>query len=657
MRTVLAFVVTVVVGTGTLFGQDGPSAAPTGVTTSALLDTYRTLVSVYNASSRNEDEASAIKVRIKKALSAADKERLEADLRQVGARNADLDKSLEQIATGVELKSFTTQEKVSFNWSDELQDLLGPIVHELRSLTARPRELERLRRDVDFFERRQLPVIDRALENLDRLEQGVPAVIDGLKELAAQYKAEAAAAEAAAKAAAKSIPELEKGLAAATASVARLTGTTAPAVLERARAAEKASNDALTAARTLVEEERKRAELATELAAARTADQATVKKLVARIKELRQTWQRHREQAKNNLTVAQHQLSEKLGEKIPFWESAHNLFALFFRSRGRNLVLGVVWLLVVFVLFRLAHRAILRVSPWHHGRERSFAVRLFDVFFHLMTFIGSIGAFIVVLYMYGDWVLLGLSMILVFGLAWAASKALPLFWIQTQLLLNLGTVREGERVVIDGLPWHVDSINIYTRLSNPALEGARLRLPLTDLMDMRSRPVGEHEPWFPCHEGDWVLLADETFGKVIVQTPEMVQLVLLGGSKKTYGTTDFLGQNPTNLSLGFRIVSTFGVDYADQHLATTSIPETMVTEITNALGEAGHDEYLENLKVEFAAAGTSSLDLVIIADFKGPAAQKYRTLDRFLQRAAVDCCTRHEWNIPFPQLTLHQAKS
>ena len=54
----------------------------------------------------------------------------------------------------------------------------------------------------------------------------------------------------------------------------------------------------------------------------------------------------------------------------------------------------------------------------------------------------------------------------------------------------------------------------------------------------------------------------------------------------------------------------------------------------------------------FAQANSSSLDLVIIADFKGELGDLYNRLRRSIQRWCVDACTENGWEIPFPQMTL-----
>jgi hypothetical protein len=277
------------------------------------------------------------------------------------------------------------------------------------------------------------------------------------------------------------------------------------------------------------------------------------------------------------------------------------------------------------------------------------------VIYNVLTFVGATGALLLALYISGDWVLLGIALIFLFGIVWTAKQGLPLFWEQAKLLLNLSTVRENERVIYNGLPWKVASLNLYTKFHNPALKGGLLRLPLRELMGMQSRPFHKDEPWFPCQENDWVLLADGTFGQVAMQTPEIVQLILLGGSRKTYQTMEFLQQSPNNLSTNFRLNVTFGIDYQHQAISTQEIPDKLQKMLKEALIQKGYDDDLLNLKVEFNEAGASSLDLAILADFSGEVAKDHERLSRLLQRIAVDACNTYGWVIPFTQITLHTA--
>ena len=74
-----------------------------------------------------------------------------------------------------------------------------------------------------------------------------------------------------------------------------------------------------------------------------------------------------------------------------------------------------------------------------------------------------------------------------------------------------------------------------------------------------------------------------------------------------------------------------------------------------ALGAAGYKSGLNRVQVEFSSAGASSLDLEIICDFKGEAAELYNKLGRQVQRIAVDTANDNGWDIPFNRIVVHHA--
>ena len=207
--------------------------------------------------------------------------------------------------------------------------------------------------------------------------------------------------------------------------------------------------------------------------------------------------------------------------------------------------------------------------------------------------------------------------------------------------------------VYNGLPYEVDSINIYTELVNRYLEGGYIRIHLRNLVELRSRPISEDEPWFPSRRGDWVKLSDGTYGRVVVQTPEIVKLELIGGACMSYKTADYLSQAPMNLSSGFRLRLTFGLDYAHQAIITQEIPAILEKAIIDGLTAEGHVDSIETINVQFKEAGPSSLDLAILANFNGNAQSRYEDLNRTIQRICVDTCNSNHWVIPFQQITLH----
>lgn len=373
--------------------------------------------------------------------------------------------------------------------------------------------------------------------------------------------------------------------------------------------------------------------------------------------ETRSIWETRRTQAENRIQAITYQLEQAESSRPSFLETAREGFRSFYKSRGRNFLLCVIAFFATFFGLRFLHQRIDKFFPWKKNERRPFYLRLIDVGLNLFSFLGAITAALITLYTTGDWVLMGLAIIVLFGIALAAKNALPKFYDQARLLLNLGEVREGERVVYEGIPWRVDRLSFYSLLKNPDLRGGLLRLPIHQLSGLISRPLSEEgELWFPCQEGNWILLPDEGLGRVIAQTPEYVQIVQLGGSKIMIPTTDFLGKSPTNLSSGFRISSLFGIDYDLQADCTTTIPETMWAFISKKLYTLiGDHDKLVSLKVEFASAGASSLDLAIIGDFDGSLASQYQVLERAVQRFAVECCNENGWGIPFTQITLHNA--
>ncbi len=67
----------------------------------------------------------------------------------------------------------------------------------------------------------------------------------------------------------------------------------------------------------------------------------------------------------------------------------------------------------------------------------------------------------------------------------------------------------------------------------------------------------------------------------------------------------------------------------------------------------GYGEQLINLRVEFERANDSSMDLVVIADFRNELGDLYNRLRRAIQRWCVDACSENNWQIPFPQMVIH----
>jgi small-conductance mechanosensitive channel len=385
--------------------------------------------------------------------------------------------------------------------------------------------------------------------------------------------------------------------------------------------------------------------------ALQTTDDPDVRPMLVSVRD--EFNQRH-EKSRSELTVLAYRLGEIKQEHRSLAEETTGILTSFFRERGRNLLLAIVSAAVVAVGFRVLHLYLHNhTALFRRGRHQ--AVRLLDVALYLLTFFGALVAAFLVLLIAGDWVLLGLVVLFVLALGFAAKDALPGYMDEIRFMLNLGPVRENERLVFNGVPWLVENLAFFTILRNPSLRGGMIQMPIAQLFGMLSRPATEDEPYFPSEEGDWVLLDDETYGQVILQSVEMVRIKLLGGALKMYPAAAYLKQNPQNCSHGFRIRTTIGIDYNHQAAATGEILEKLNGFFREEVERLVEPSAIRSLKIEFALANVSSLDYEVLLDLDGSLASKRLPLTRALQRTAVDACNRFGLTIPFQQVTLHRA--
>lgn len=381
--------------------------------------------------------------------------------------------------------------------------------------------------------------------------------------------------------------------------------------------------------------------------------QAKTPALAAALKDILPEYKGIESHIKNKVDLVQLKLDEIERQEASVLDSTQDSVKRFFKTRGLYLFLAILTCIGVVLLIKFLYQTLIRLVPGYKLAYRPFHIRLIELVYRGMTLVLTVLAVIAVFYFVEDWVLLSLAIIFILGVIWAVKYTFPMYVDKSRLMLNIGSVREGERMMYRGVPWLVKHINFYSLLENPVLD-ITLRLPIRELLDKTSREFDPHEPWFPCRKNDWVILSDGTRGGVTHLSHEIVELVLRGGAKKTYQTADFLAMAPLNLSVNFRLKVPFGIDYGHQKDATATIPELLSAFIQKNIEKEGYAEDLLNLSVEFAEAGASSLDLVVITDFKGSQAPVYNRLRRSIQRWCVDAASQYNWGIPFPQITVHQ---
>jgi len=398
----------------------------------------------------------------------------------------------------------------------------------------------------------------------------------------------------------------------------------------------------------------KRAILEIETLIAQTEGQAPRQRLELLLK----SWQERLEEARDLSVATQRQLETTLKNQDQASASGHAI-GEFVRTRGRNLFLGLFAFVAVFIGLRFSSSGLNTAIKKVRKREkpRNFTQRLFRLIFNVGSVFLAFAAMLLVFDFFNDWLLFGLGLVAFAAGLWYVLKALPSLMQQAALLLNLGAVQEGERVVFKGVPFLVQKLDFYSHLVNPKMRGGHFVIPISELRGYHSRPVAEDEIWFPCSEGDVVILSDERWGRVTFISPECVVMEDDGGSANTFEIADFLALSPRNMSDGYRTESEFGVDYRHQAIATTDIPRIMAAEVRKDLEARFGKEKVRNVAVEFMTAGDSALIYEVEADMTSEAAWEWEEVKFALAKFATDSCTRNGWNIPFPQLTISRSPS
>jgi hypothetical protein len=533
--------------------ESSPVAAPFETRDIASL---QSLEALHKALSSQEKQVAETQRRLIAAEDDVTRQALADELRELRAQLDEQRLQFERFALEIDLRPFKDEVDQPFDWQEELNKLLKPILAELESATAESRAIGELRAELNQVEER------RALAE-------------------------------------KAVASLEGHL------------------------AEGPSDD-----------------------------------LRARLEERLAHWQRIADDTANRYTALDLQLENRLEQRQSVLDETTAYAKRFFQTRGLNLLLAVGAFCVVFFGVRYLSSLVGRLQASKEGAGTAgtrFSSRLTALLLHVFSVLGGLIAMMLVFNMAGDWFMLGIIVIFLIGVAWASIKTLPSQLETVRLVLNIGAVREGERIRFNALPYMVEVLGFRVRLVNPRLDGGLQEIPVNALVGLYSRPAGADEEWFPTRTGDWVEVADGRMGQVSRQSPSAVHLREIGGEDVVYPTDVFVGLNPRRLSEGFRIVSNFGIDYRHQAIATTEVPERMRERLEQGLPDVVRREHIKAVAVYFQSAAASSLDYEIQVDLSGEAARHMPLIRHAIQRILVDACNDHGWEIPFTQITLHQA--
>ena len=534
-------------------GQDNTSPGPakdSGIeaeikeTPSQLEQTYTTIQSL-------ETEIATTKKQLKRETDEKTRDDIQQYLDEQTSRLKMLEHNFIEIASEINVPEHESiQELKKLSWGEELNEIVTPVLIELKTLINEPRQLDRLQSEIDQLRQRKL------------------SLTEGIANIDAKIEAEGAN-----------------------------------------------------------------------------------RKLKTYLTDIKKNWLEDLSDTNTQLTIASQRLDTKLKNKKSFASTIEQLFQIFFKKRGRNFLITLLSCILFWVLSGKLCNSIL-TRTLSRTKKQASRQRVIEVLLNLVRILCTAALMLGLFYLLSDWLLLVLGLMVLLGVAWASKSTLPLVWKQITYFMNLGSVKEGERLIYNGLPWRVAKLYYYSKLENPLLKGGVIRLPLRELTSMTSRPYDKDEPWFPTKDHDWILI-DQKPWKVVFQSPEIVRILQPGGAWQTFSTPEFFLMNPTVISKGFRITRTFGIDYQYQEECTEQCVQLLLEGIQKRFREDGFDEDAVSIFVEFEEAAGSSLNFAVLIDCDGELASRYMKLYRLIHKYCVDVCNEHQWVIPFEQLTLH----
>ena len=342
-----------------------------------------------------------------------------------------------------------------------------------------------------------------------------------------------------------------------------------------------------------------------------------------------------------------------------FMESLKDGIVDFVKGRGLILVVSFsTFVLVLYLLTKGMDFLLNRRMEKNKGRQQRVNLRgrLLLLFYRIFSIVLAVIAYLIVLHSMGDMVLFGIAILILLALIFAFRNYVPKYFSEIRLFLNLGSARQGERVIYRGIPWLIDRITLYSAtLVNPSLDNGRIRLMLPELETLTSRPFENDELWFPARVGESFILPNGTFGEVKRLTPESVYLTSFN-STIIYPAADFISGAPTNLSHGYYAVADFGLSYKHFDTPVDEVFTKLKAYIIEFLSKTDMHDLYDSVSVEFRKINEGvSLVYTVIVAMKGKGAAYYFQSGRLLQEACLRCAQKEGWSMPYTNIEMRDS--
>lgn len=327
----------------------------------------------------------------------------------------------------------------------------------------------------------------------------------------------------------------------------------------------------------------------------------------------------------------------------------------FFATKGKDLLIALCTGILAAFILKCLKKIILNLKYFNNSQRN--IKKTFNAFYGIVSTAISVFSGIAALYLLNDWFLFSLALLILIAVFWSLKTYIPRFLTEIKIIMDLGYVKEGQRIVWNNCPWIVKKLGMSVQLENEYLDSRIRFLPIREISNLYSRPLVQDEPLFPSRKGDFVMLSDETYGKVLTQTSENVVLLLPPTVQITLPLQEYLSLKPRNYSNGFQVKTLLSIDYKHQK-DVFQIEDIVKKELSELLQSNSFSpaENFKNLIVEFKEASNSSLDFFVWVDCKGELAPDYSKVCRFINSMILKICSKHSLSIPYPHMQVIMEK-
>ncbi|MBX2810017.1 MAG: hypothetical protein KTR20_15465, partial [Cellvibrionaceae bacterium] len=225
-------------------------------------------------------------------------------------------------------------------------------------------------------------------------------------------------------------------------------------------------------------------------------EQIASKSIKKEVSLLLETAESRHKSAQQKLSLLVNELQALKQEKNPLWTTIGDIVRDIVIVMIVHFFLAVAAAFLMYQLLRVLAAIFIFIASRLRSRQVVFVERTITLVRTILGVILGVLVYLIVLYSFAEWLLLVISVLILAGLILGMKEVLPSYFAEVKTLLNLGSVRQGERIIYQGLPWKLSRLNVHTHLHNPALHG-HFRVPLGDIVSMSSRPYHNDEPWFP----------------------------------------------------------------------------------------------------------------------------------------------------------------